>query len=228
MDMIKWAENEVKLACDREKLNAKDDDFGYGCACYNSALKAFKCLVEDEHSRLSMSITKSILNRLIDRKPLTKILNCDFNDTDGSIIDETEDYKCYQCSRQSSLFKYVYIDGSVKYIDVDRVRCYSNDSDIPWSNGFFNNLIHDMYPITLPYIPEQTPYKVHARELLTDTKNGYYDTVHIEYVVKPNGEINYINRYFKESGNSFVEISKDEFNEREVLDSLRKVKHETD
>lgn len=85
-----------------------------------------------------------------------------------------------------------------------------------------------MYPIALTYIPERTPYKVYARELLTDIKNGDYDTVHIEYVVKPNGEINYINRYFKESGNSFVEISKDEFNEREVLDSLRKVKHETD
>lgn len=141
-----------------------------------------------------------------------------------SIIDEDRDYKCFQCPRQSSLFKNVYTDGSVKYIDVDRVICYCNDSDIPWHNGFITNLIHEMYPITLPYIPECTPYKVCVRELLTDAENGYYDTIHITHVIKPNGEIDQINRYFKESDNSFVEISKDEFNEREVLDSLRKVK----
>ena len=207
--MEQWAKREIEIACNKERGNKDSNEWDYGVACYESAYKAFQSLLEDEHSGMSIGFTKTILNRLIDRKPLTKILDCDFNDTDVSIIDETEDYKCYQCSRQSSLFKYVYTDGSVKYIDVDRVRCYYNDSDIPWSNGFITNLIHEMYPITLPYIPEQTPYKVYARELLTDTKNGDYDTIHIEYVVKPNGEIDYINRYFKESDNSFVEISKD-------------------
>ena len=228
MDLIKWAENEIKLACEREKNSASDDSWEYGIGCYESAFRALKCLVEDDHSGLSMSITKSILNRLIDNRPLTEILDSDFDNTDHSIIDVDRDYKCFQCPRQSSLFKNVYTDGSVKYIDVDRVRCYYNDSDIPWSNGFITNLIHEMYPITLPYIPECTPYKVHARELLTDAENGDYDTIHIMHVIKPNGEIDQINRYFKESDNSFVEISKDEFNEREVLDSLRRVKHETD
>ena len=34
-----WAENEVKIACHR-----KGDEFDYGCASYESALKAFKTL----------------------------------------------------------------------------------------------------------------------------------------------------------------------------------------
>lgn len=40
-----WAENEVKIACHR-----KGDEFDYGCASYESALKAFKTLCKDGHS----------------------------------------------------------------------------------------------------------------------------------------------------------------------------------
>ena len=39
-----WAENEVKVACHRENPDRKEGEFDYGCACYESALKAFKSL----------------------------------------------------------------------------------------------------------------------------------------------------------------------------------------
>lgn len=75
MDMIEWAENEVKLACERERKvsGTPEGEWDYGCACYESALKAFKSLVKDGHSGMSIGFTKHILNRLIDRKPLSPI-----------------------------------------------------------------------------------------------------------------------------------------------------------
>ena len=65
-----WAENEVELACEHEKSG----DDGDGCACYRSALKAFDSLMEDEHSGMSIGITRNILNRLIAGKAINT--NC--------------------------------------------------------------------------------------------------------------------------------------------------------
>ena len=78
MSMIKWAENEVRIACERENPNRKEGEFDYGCACYESALKAFKSLMEDGHSGYSIGFTKNILDRLIDGQPLTPITEEDF------------------------------------------------------------------------------------------------------------------------------------------------------
>lgn len=46
---------------------------GYIEMCYKSALKAFNELCDEGHSGMSIQITKSILCRLIDGKPLTEI-----------------------------------------------------------------------------------------------------------------------------------------------------------
>ena len=71
--MERWAENEVTIACRREKPDRKDGEWDYGCACYESALKAFNSLCEDGHSGFSIGLTKAILNRLIINKPLLPI-----------------------------------------------------------------------------------------------------------------------------------------------------------
>ena len=68
MDMSEWAKREIELACKRNRGNRLkeefDDEFNYGCACYASALKAFKSMLDDAHSGTSIMITKYILNRL--------------------------------------------------------------------------------------------------------------------------------------------------------------------
>lgn len=51
--MERWAENEVAIACQRENPDRKDGEWDYGCACYESALKAFRSLCEDGHSALA-------------------------------------------------------------------------------------------------------------------------------------------------------------------------------
>lgn len=47
MSLREWAQREVALACRREKPDRKEGEFDYGCACYESALKAFDSLLED-------------------------------------------------------------------------------------------------------------------------------------------------------------------------------------
>lgn len=69
MSMESWAKREVEIACSKSAKDSKGDCFdGYYEACCKSALKALECLSEDGHSGMSISITKSILNRLIDGK----------------------------------------------------------------------------------------------------------------------------------------------------------------
>lgn len=64
--MLEWAKREIELACKRERGDRPENEFDYGCACYTSALKAFESLLNDDHSGMSIMITKHILNRLID------------------------------------------------------------------------------------------------------------------------------------------------------------------
>ena len=66
MSMLEWAKKEVEIACKRENPDKKEGEFDYGCACYESALKAFKSLCEDGHSGMSIGFTKNILNWLVD------------------------------------------------------------------------------------------------------------------------------------------------------------------
>lgn len=71
-----WAEREVELACKNEREGVeKPEDAEYGVACYRSALRAYSSLSRDGHSGMSIQITKGILNRLIDGRTLTPIVD---------------------------------------------------------------------------------------------------------------------------------------------------------
>ena len=74
-EMEKWAENEVRLACmaERKSSGVPEGKWDYGCACYESALKALKVLAKEGHSGSSIRFTQDILNRLIEGKPLSPI-----------------------------------------------------------------------------------------------------------------------------------------------------------
>lgn len=213
MDLKTWAENEVELACKNENPDRKKGEWDYGCACYESALKAFNSLLEDGHSGYSISVTKHILNRLIDGKPLTPITKedefiCVFDNSKNKI-------KTYRCQRMSGLFKDVYEDGKIEYNDVNRSYCVDiNKPDITFHNGFVNRILNQMFPITLPYMPPNNSYKIYVEEFLYDENNGDYDTLGILYILNPNGEKAEVNRYFKESEDGFREISSKQYFER--------------
>ena len=208
MSMKEWAEREVQIACKRENPDRKEGEWDYGCACYESALKAFNSLMEDGHSGASIGFTKQILNRLIDGKPLTPIEDTD--DIWEECVFNNKGYKTYQCKRMSSLFKDVYPDGSVKYSDTDRVIAIDIDNDSTWSSGFIRDMIDEMYPITMPYSGGD-PYKVYFQDCLYDHKNGDYDTRAILHIKTPNNKLIRVHRYFKESDSGFIEIDLEEY-----------------
>lgn len=220
MNMLDWARQEVGIACRKENPDKKRGEFDYGCACYGSALKAFESLCGDGHSGFSIKMTQSILNRLIDGKPLTPIEDtddiwdtCTWHDSDG--------FKWYQCKRMPSLFKKVYPDGAIKYRDNDRSYCVDiNDPRIIYTSGLGSCVVDAMFPITMPYMPSK-PIKVYCEDFLTDKKNSDSDTVGVFYAIKTeNGQPEKIeiNRFFREpEGNEdgkWTEISKEEYDER--------------
>lgn len=219
MSVLDWAKREVEIACKKENPNGKEGEFDYGCACYESALKAFKSLCDDDHSGFSIKMTQAILTRLLDGQPLTPI-----EDTEDiwDVCSCPEDGpKVYQCKRMSSLFKHVYADGSVKYSDINSSYCIDiHDPHNTYSSGLVGKIIDEMFPITMPYMPDK-PIKVYCEDFLTDKKNGDFDTVGVFYMLKnENGkqEKIEINRYFREPESdeegSWTEISKEEYYKR--------------
>lgn len=226
MNLKEWAEREVEIACKKENPDRKEGEWDYGCACYESALKAFNSLLEDGHSGFSINMTKHILMRLIDGKPLTPIEDTDDIWDERCCLKEGA-VKSYQCKRMSSLFKDVYSDGSVKYTDVNSSYMVTLENpDVTWSNGFVRSIIDEMFPITMPYNPPTKAIKVICEESLTDRKNGDYDTLGVLYAVKPDGERIDIYRYFDGSGKGWREIDIDEYNERLELDKQRREREE--
>ena len=217
MTMTSWAENEIKIACKRENPDWDGKSFDYGCACYQSALKAYKSLLEDEHSGFSFNLTRHVLERLMRCLPLTPITDEDFKDCND--IQSSEDLRKEnlasekQCPRMSSLFRYESIDGTITYHDVDRVQCIHIGDDSVSHFGLVSKIIDELYPITMPYYPPTQPYKIFIEEFLANPSNGDFDTVGVFYGINPKGERFEINRYFTERNGGFVNISSKEYND---------------
>ena len=221
--MLYWAEREVAIACEKEKekSNKKDREFDHYCACYKSALKAFKTLCDDCHSGLSIKMTHVILNCIINYKPLTPIEDTD--DVWNEVSPNKDGHKLYQCKRMSSLFKDVYANGTVEYSDNSRLYCVNiNKPNDMYYSGLVIRIIDEMFPITMPYIPGK-PIKVYCEDFLTDKKNGDFDTIGVFYAEKmENGkqEKIEINRFFREPKDNekfifdWIEISKEEYMQR--------------
>ena len=206
MSMLEWAKKEVELAKIIEAKDLKEGEFDYGGACYDSALKAFKSLTEDNHSGMSIKITKQILNRLIDGSPLTPIE--DREDIWNEVARNKKDnIIMYQCSRMSSLFKYVHENGKVTYSDINRSYCVNiTKPDMRYSSGLVENIIDEMFPIIMPYSPANERIKVCCEQFLYSSDGGDFDSVGILYVDDPDNKRINVSRYFKEEDNKWVEI----------------------
>ena len=114
----------------------------------------------------------------------------------------------------SSLFRKETVDGKVTYCDVN--RAYSINVENP-SDTFYcgreTNIVDEMFPIKMPYLPEKEEYKAYIQTFLADKKNGDFDTQGILYLITPEGKRIDINRYYTEKAGKMVEISKDEYDE---------------
>lgn len=223
MSMSNWAEQECRIACKKEnpKFDFDSDEFDYGCSCYKSALKAYRSLMDDGHSGASFGFTKNILIRLMDGQPLTPITDDDFFSvecgTEGHPLESPEYLKerglksRLQCPRMSSLFREETLDGKVSYHDIDRAY-FVNIEEPSDTYHSWNGFIDDMFPITMPYMPEKGKYKIYAQTFLTDKKHGDFDTKGIFYVITPEGERVDINLFRTEGDDGeWKVITKEEY-----------------
>lgn len=224
--MLDWARNEVEIACKRGNPNKKEGEFDYGCACYESALKAFESLCDDGHSGFSIKMTQYILNRLIDGKPLTPIEeNDEWDPVDG--FDWLHKTSVYQCRRLPSLFKYVSDDGCIEYHDNDYMYCVNlYDNNDTYSYSFAKVMYHDMFPITIPYMPVK-PVAVFCDSFSVSTYNGRCAVFSMAYAEpEKNGKTTYvpIDRFFKKTEESvdtdWIEISKEEYHELKHMKNM--------
>lgn len=219
-NMELWAEEEIRIACERERGGASEDEWDYGVACYESALKAFRSLLEDEHSGMSIGFTLGILNSLVKGQPLTPIEDTDDVWRECGAYLSKPNCTTYQCRRMSSLFKDVYADGHIEYSDVNRFRCVTLNSSACWSNNYIARIAGEYFPITMPYIPRT--YTVVCEEFLTDRKNGGFDTIGILYIYGDTGERKEVNRYFAGEEEGWREIDLSEYEQRRQMDADRR------
>lgn len=204
-----WAENEVNIYCKK----AEDNDDGYGSMeymqeCAFAALEAYNLLMNQGHSGCSIGITLSILNKLVDGKPLTLIENTDDMWEPGFESEECG-YKTFNCKRYPALYKKVYNDGKVVYSDVDRWRCYDAGSDVPYSSGQVNHVLDEMFPIKFPYSPHT--YKVNCETFLMNKDRGDFDHKAIFNYVDTDGTKVTVNKYYQEFPKGWEEISHDSY-----------------
>lgn len=202
MSNMEWAKNEVRLVLERE-ASVDDESIGIGYEyvknCFESALKAYESLCDDGHSGMSISITRSILDRLIKHQPLTPIEDTEDVWTEKAWNREDDQSRLYQCNRMTCFWKYVYPDGTIIYSDNERVCGVNiNDPVCTYHSGLITRIVDEMFPITMPYCPPNNPYKVYTEEFLFDKRNGDYDTVYIHYIQTPDGDKVDVNRVFTE------------------------------
>ena len=212
MSMSDWAKHEVELACKRENPNRKNGEWDYGCACYESALKAYLCLCEDGHSGMSFGFTRNILIRLMNEKPLTPIEDVPES---WNLVHECEDgTKEYQCRRMYSLFKDVHPDGTVKY-HANNYYCKDVNTGLTYCGGGAREII-DKYakPITFPYFPPEKQYVLNTAEYLTDRKNGDFDTKAYFSIQTPDGETIRVDEYYGEIDGEWKQITESEYKDR--------------
>ena len=210
--MTKRVREEVEYAIKCERNSAiKENDYSfldYAVECYRSALRTYETMAADGHSGMSWSLTRQILNRLMEGKPL-KGLN--------SYQDRPEEWEkspwivndrsILNNIRYPSLCCKVTENGNV-YSDCNRWVFEMPDClNIPWYNGFLANYLDEKFPIQFPY----NPITIHVRveEILTDPAHGDYDAQHIiDFADPETGETVKVDACFEEVDGKWQEISK--------------------
>ena len=216
MNDVDWAMREVDRACDilSEKYNYQ----GHDIARYRVALQGFiaLCIANNyaDYSERDIFEIKRILNRLIDRKVLSPIK--DTKDAWELVA------KCkngsefvYRCVRMPDLYKKVYSDGNIMYIDQSRVVCIdkTHKNGGPYTLNLATTIAHKMFPIKMPYYPLDEPIVVMVED--------HDFVIHIRYIKVPGEDPILVNRYFRvrKSGDSlgdfdfgnWIEIRCDEY-----------------
>lgn len=163
-------------------------------------------------------VTMDAFNKLTKGIPLTPIENCedDWLPCKGS---ETEDYH----RRCKFLIRTKLPDGSYGYSDERRCVGYENGQQFVM--GLLVDILNEIEPVTFPYEPSVRPYIAYTMSFnaMSDKntkineacrKNMRYDTFGIFSILRPDGKVIKVGKYFRYEGKERVEITYTEFKER--------------
>ena len=213
MSMLNWAKQEVEIL--RSSVTPEDEsDFNYTLSCAENALKAFEVLCNGGHSGMSIQVTKNFLNRMIEGLPLKSITDIPEN---WNLVDHHGGKQIFQCKRCSSLFKHIEA-GKVRYSSVGNYMCIDINTGSTYTGGGANDIVDELYPITMPYWPLSEKIKMYTEDFLVDPRMGDYDTKAYLYLIHPKDGRVEINRFFAEKERGvWTEIDKTEYEARKVL-----------
>ena len=228
-----WAENEIKLMLKRnEKLDITDeealslDENKLVLGLYGAILKTYNEFSAYAHSGFTVKFAQSILNRLIDFKPLTPLEDTEdaWTEMTQTNKDSEAGRKSYQNKRMTSLFKRVEPDGSIHFSDVNRCACLTvpdkNSTEAQLNQGTYHSgmvtkVIDEIMPIEMPYVPDSVPILVFCNDFVVDPTNGDFDTMAIFSARLPDGRQLKIDKYYRfENGVAPIEISESEYEDR--------------
>lgn len=197
-----WAMHEISIL-------TKNSD-SYMKACCNSAMKAYMSLRDDEHSGMSIGLTKTILNRLINGVPLTELTGDESEWSELTDSNDSVNYVEYVNNRCSSVYKKVYADGTVTYSWLDRYIFKDIHSSTTWHTGAFNNYLNKIFgEITFPFYPSNS-ITVYVEEFLKDPNNGDFDHEALLYAMDGNKRVN-LYKYHKEENGKWVDQDRDSY-----------------
>lgn len=213
-EMTKRVREEVEYAIDcerKEAIEENDDTFlDYIIECYRSASRAYETMAADGHSGMSWSLTRQILARLAEGKPL-KGLNSyqdrpeEWGERRHWIVD---DGAVLINIRYPALSYRVNASGKEIYHDIDRWVFEAPDCpNIPWHNGFLSNYLDEKFPIQFPYYP--VTVHVRVEEILTDPAHGDFDAQRIiDFVDPETGKTVGVDACFEEVDGKWQKIGK--------------------
>lgn len=174
------------------------------CSYLDVALKAYKIMASIETS-YGIGYSAHFLDLLVNEKPLTPLQD---DPDDWSYVEYSKEayeklgYKeKYQCKRYPSLFKNVNLDETITFHDNDRVICFDPIFETTSMFGLASKVYDEMFPIKMPYKPNDEPDEFVVFNFLSNPKNkkeSDYDTSLLLYINKRNGEKIEVNRFFRE------------------------------
>lgn len=168
---IEWAENEIKLA--------KEEAGEYSKDMLDSALMAYVKLFKEGHTGYSFGKTTEIVQRLLEKKPLTAIKDLPEEWTKAY---KGENHTDYVSKRRPSLIKTVRNNGPDLYDDIDRVVCVDISTGDATRLRLGREVVNTLFPIEMPYYPPLGYFKVYYEELFEP------DGILFKYLIKPDGE----------------------------------------
>lgn len=208
MTDLQFAEQEVQTALDYFGSMGEDRDvLLHKKRYFENALKIFRMLREDDLAYNTKLLALSTTQQLLDREPLSPI-----EDVPGvwGEVYNVGGIKSCRCKRLPTLYKHVYPDGHIEYIDPSIYCCVTPRSDRQFKNGVIeSHFLSEYCQVKMPYTQPEKPYIFTVEQFEAQWADEYLNLIAVLSVENPDGDKKAINRWLERTGDGWIEIGKE-------------------